>query len=128
MKNKPLKSKLFYSYGIVFCFVLLLGLSSISALNMVTNQAVRYDEKVIPVVEQIGLARRNMVSVRRYLLNAIIAQTQDDYQRVKNSMTEDRNALYDSLDKIAEIMPEYETEVKNIDAKLQSVKIYNDQM
>ena len=78
MKNKPLKSKLFYSYGIVFCFVLLLGLSSISALNMVTNQAVRYDEKVIPVVEQIGLARRNMVSVRRYLLNAIIAQTQDD--------------------------------------------------
>lgn len=128
MKNKPLKSKLFYSYGIVFCFVLLLGLSSISALNMVTNQAVRYDEKVIPVVEQIGLARRNMVSVRRYLLNAIIAQTQDDYQRVKNSMTEDRNALYDSLDKIAEIMPEYETEVKNIDAKLQSVKIYNDQI
>lgn len=128
MKNKPLKSKLFYSYGIVFCFVLLLGLSSISALNMVTNQAVRYDEKVVPVVEQIGLVRRNMISVRRYLLNAIIAQTQDDYQRVKDSMTEDRDALYDSLDKIAEIMPEYATEVKNIDAKLQSVKIYNDQI
>ena len=128
MKNKPLKSKLFYSYGIVFCFVLLLGLSSISALNMVTNQAVRYDEKVVPVVEQIGLVRRNMISVRRYLLNAIIAQTQDDYQRVKDSMAEDRDALYDSLDKIAEIMPEYATEVKNIDAKLQSVKIYNDQI
>ena len=128
MKNKSLKAKLFYSYGIIFCFVLLLGISSVSVINTMTKQAVKYAEQVVPTVEQIGIVRRNMISVKRYMLNAIMAQTSEDYQRVKESMTEDRDALYASLESIAEIMPIYETEVKQIDAKLQSVKICNDQI
>ena len=128
MKNKSLKAKLFYSYGIIFCFVLLLGISSVSVINTMTKQAVKYAEQVVPTVEQIGIVRRNMISVKRYMLNAIMAQTSEDYQRVKKSMTEDRDALYASLESIAEIMPIYETEVKQIDAKLQSVKICNDQI
>ena len=128
MKNKSLKAKLFCSYGIIFCFVLLLGISSVSVINTMTKQAVKYAEQVVPTVEQIGIVRRNMISVKRYMLNAIMAQTSEDYQRVKESMTEDRDALYASLESIAEIMPIYETEVKQIDAKLQSVKICNDQI
>lgn len=57
MKNKPLKVKFFYSYGIIFFFVLLLGLSSISVTNMMTNQTIKYSEKILPAVEQIGFVK-----------------------------------------------------------------------
>lgn len=118
MKNKPVKWKLLLSYGIIFCFVLVLGLSSVSVVNMMTKQGIRYAEEIVPAVEEIGLARRNMVSVRRYLLNAIIAQTPEDYQRISESMNTDRDALYESLDTISEVMPQYTEQIDGIREKL----------
>ena len=128
MKNKPVKWKLLLSYGIIFCFVLVLGLSSISVVNMMTRQGIKYAEQIVPAVEEIGLARRNMVSVRRYLLNAMIAQTPEDYQRISESMNTDRDALYASLDNIETIMPQYAEEVEAIRSKLQGVSAYNQQI
>ncbi|MGI6255172.1 MAG: methyl-accepting chemotaxis protein [Acutalibacter sp.] len=125
MKNKPVKWKLLISYGVIFCFVLILGLSSVSVVNMMTKQGIRYAEEIVPAVEEIGLARRNMVSVRRYLLNAIIAQTPEDYQRISDSMNTDRDALYASLDVISQVMPQYADEVDGIREELQSVAEYN---
>ncbi len=69
-----------------------------------------------------------MISIRRYLLNAIITQTSEDYQRVSKSMNDDTEALYDSLDKIAQIMQQYQNQVDDIKNKLQSVKVYNDEI
>ena len=128
MKNKPVKWKLLLSYGVIFCFVLILGLSSISVVNMMTRQGIKYAEQIVPAVEEIGLARRNMVSVRRYLLNAMIAQTPEDYQRISESMNTDRDALYASLDNIEAIMPQYTEEVEAIRSKLQGVSAYNQQI
>ena len=128
MKNRPVKWKLFISYGIIFCFVLILGLSSISVVNMMTKRGIQYAEEIVPAVEEVGLARRNMVSVHRYLLNAIIAQTPEDYQRISESMNTDRQALYHSLDVIAEAMPQYAGEVDNIREKIQGVAAYNQQI
>ena len=105
MKNKPVRWKLLVSYGVIFCFVLILGVSSVSVVNMMTKQGIRFAEEVVPAVEEIGLARRNMISVRRYLLNAIIAQTEEDYNRISESMNADRDALYASLDTIEAVMP-----------------------
>lgn len=128
MKNLPVKWKLLLSYGVIFCLVLILGLSSISVVNMMTKQGVRYANEIVPAVEEIGLARRNMISVRRYLLNAIIAETEDDYQRISESMNTDRDALYNSLDAIAQVMPQYTNEVTAIREKLQGVSSYNQQI
>ena len=128
MKNRPVKWKLFISYGIIFCFVLILGLSSISVVNMMTKRGIQYAEEIVPAVEEIGLARRNMISVRRYLLNAIIAQTPEDYQRISESMNTDRQALYTSLDAIAQAMPQYAGEIDAIREKIQGVAAYNQQI
>lgn len=128
MKNRPLKWKLLISYGIIFCFVLLLGVTSISVVNNLSRENIQYAEQLVPAVEEIGMARRNMVSVRRYLLNAIITETEEDYQRVSQSMTADRDSLYASLDAIAEIMPMFSEKVDAIREKLQSVSSYNSQI
>ena len=125
MKNKPVRWKLLVSYGVIFCFVLILGVSSVSVVNMMTKQGIRYAEEVVPAVEEIGLARRNMISVRRYLLNAIIAQTEEDYNRISESMNADRDALYASLDTIEAVMPQYAAQVDDIRDTLKSAASYN---
>ena len=128
MKNLQVKWKLWISFGIIFLYMVLMGLCSLSVINMMSKKSVEYVEQIVPMVEQTGLARRNMVSVRRYLLNAIIADDITDYQRVEESMLEDQQALYDSLDTIAAIEPEYAATVQAIREKLQGVEEYNTQI
>ena len=113
MKNKSLKWKLLISYGIIFFFVLISGITSISVINMMSKKSYEYAEKIVPAVEEIGLARRNMISIRRYLLNAIITETEEDYSKVYKSMKIDKEELYASLDKIKEVIPTYND---NVDA------------
>ena len=128
MKNLKLKWKLLVSYGIIFLFVLILGITSVSVTNMMSKKNVEYAETIVPAVEEIGLARRNMLSVRRYLLNAIITNDVADYQRVQQAMTADRDALYASLDAIETINPAYGPTIDSIREKLQGVATYNDQI
>lgn len=128
MKNLKLKWKLLISYGTIFILLLILGISSISVFNMMSKKSIEYAEKTVPTVEEIGLARRNMVSVERYLLNSIVTNDPEDYQRVVDSMNTDRDALYDSLDTIEELNPEYTQDIEAIRQKLQGVSEYNSQI
>lgn len=128
MKNLKLKWKLLVSYGVIFLFLVIMGVCSLSVSNMMSKKSVEYAEKTVPVVEEIGLARRNMVSVRRYLLNAMIVKDASDFQRVTDSMNTDRDALYSSLDTIESINKEYAEDVSRIRQKLESVSVYNSQI
>lgn len=128
MKNLKLKWKLLISYGTIFFLLLILGISSISVFNMMSKKSIQYAEKTVPTVEEIGLARRNMVSVERYLLNSIVSDDSEDYQRVVDAMNTDRDAVYSSLDAIEELNPEYTQQVEAIREKLQGVSEYNSQI
>lgn len=128
MKNLKLKWKLLVSYGVIFLFLLILGITSISVMNMMSKKSVEYAEVLVPAVEEIGLARRNMVSVRRYLLNAIIANDTEDYERIRAAMNTDRDSLYASLDAIEKLNPEYAPSIDTVREKLQGVSVYNTQI
>lgn len=60
MKNLRLKWKLLISYGAIFILMLGLGIVSLSVVNMMSKQNTKYVERIVPMVEEIGLARRNM--------------------------------------------------------------------
>lgn len=125
MKNLKLKWKLLISYGTIFLLLLVLGISSISVSNMMSKKSTEYAEKIVPVVEEIGLARRNMISVQRYLLNSIVENDPEGYQHVVDAMNADRDALFDSLDKIEELDPEYAEDIQAIREKLEGVSECN---
>lgn len=80
MKTWKLKDRLILSYSSIL-IMMLLGITSLICVTMMASISTRYSTETVPVVEQIGLARRNIVSVRRYLLNAIIAETPEDFAR-----------------------------------------------
>lgn len=128
MKNLKIKWKLLVSYGVIFLLLLTLGVTSISVVNMMSRKSFEYAEQLIPVIEEIGLARRNMMSVRRYLLNAMLVSDAEDYQRVEESMNTDREALFASLDAIEAVNPEYTDAVEAAREKLQGVAVYNTQI
>lgn len=69
-----------------------------------------------------------MVSVQRYLLNAMIARDSSDFQPVTDCMNTDRDALYSSLDTIESINKDYAEDVISIRQKLESVAVYNAQI
>lgn len=128
VKNLKVVYKLLVSYGVIFIMLFSLGLLSLSAINMMAKKSVEYAEKTIPTVEEIGLTRRNMISVRRYLLNAIITQDAEDFERVSSSMKNDRQSLYDSLDVIESLNPEYTEDIDTIRTELKNVSAYNTQI
>lgn len=92
---------------------------------MMSKKSTEYAEKIVPVVEEIGLARRNMISVQRYLLNSIVENDPEGYQHVVDAMNADRDALFDSLDKIEELDPEYAEDIQAIREKLEGVSECN---
>ncbi len=125
MKNLKLKWKLIICFGSIFLLMLIVGLASISSLNRMAKIGEQYAEDIVPTVEEIGLVRRNMISVRRYLLNAIIADNEEDYQRVADALETDREALYNSLDAIEKTNADYKTDIAAIRDKLSSVSSIN---
>ena len=119
-----MKDRLILSYSSIL-IMMLLGITSLICVTMMASISTRYSTETVPVVEQIGLARRNIVSVRRYLLNAIIAETPEDFARVEESMNADRGALYASLDAIEQLNGSYTETIEQVRSTLESVANYN---
>ena len=128
MKNLKLKWKLLVSYGVIFLFLLILGLASLFIINRMSSRNIDYAEHLVPAVEEIGLVKTKLLSVRRYLLNAVITNDLEDYQRVQQSMNQDRDALYAALDNLESINSDYSATIDQIRVKLQSVSEYNQQI
>lgn len=128
MKNRPLKWKLLLSYGVIFCFVLILGAASVAVVHTLSSHNLEYANRILPAVEDMGQARRHMVSVRCGLLNALVCRTEEEYQQISSEMETDREALYASLDAIAGQMPQFTEQVAAIRAELESVAEYNRQI
>ena len=125
MKNLKLKWKLIICFSSIFLLMLIVGLASVSSLNRMAKIGEQYADDIVPTMEEIGLVRRNMISVQRYLLNAIITDNAEDYQRVADAMETDREALYNSLDAIEQTNADYEAEITSIRDKLSSVSSIN---
>ena len=98
MKNWKLKTKLFISYGVIFIMLVVISFSGLFGIGALSDSALHYANVTLPMVEEIGMTRRNMLSVRQYLLNAMIAQTSLDMDRVVGTMATERENLLTNLE------------------------------
>ncbi len=98
MKNLKISTKLSVSFGVVIAMVIVLGalsLVNIGKLNKIINL---YATKTVPNTEYIWEIRRDMVSVERYLTEAIAS---DDYEATKQLMdkaTQEGQALLKAIE------------------------------
>lgn len=73
-----------------------------------------YVETTIPAVNKIWTIRRNMISVRRYLNNIIIVETQEDYDRVVDSFNTDLAALNSAMEELVTLAPQFKTNLDKV--------------
>lgn len=128
MKNWKLKTKLFISYGVIFIMLVVISFSGLFGMGVLSDSALHYANVTLPMVEEIGMTRRNMLSVRQYLLNAMIAQTSLDMDRVVSTMATERENLLTNLETLKQLSPTYTADIEAIEQDIQNAAAINDEI
>ena len=128
LRDMKVSKKLWLSFGVIILLMIIIGIGSVFGISKTVRIGENYAQVTIPQVEQIGQARRNMMSVRRYVLRAILTEEKDEFQQIEQGIDEDRNGLVANLDKIEKFNPEYKDEVKEILQILEPAVGYTDEI
>ncbi len=118
MKNLKVRAKLITGFGLVLLMVVLLGITAITGNSKLTATTKGFASTSVPATTYVWTARRDLVSVQRYLLQMIATTDKKDFDEASDAMMVDRNDLDVQLGKIMEIVPEYKSEVEEINSHL----------
>lgn len=108
--------------------LLLVGVASLSSVSYLTKINNTYTSEAMPVVDEIWTARRNMISIRRYLLNAMVPVSQTEYNNIKSSMEKDRAELEDALQTLATLLPQNQADIQQIQNYMKEANTYSNQI
>ena len=108
--------------------MIIIGTGSIFGINKTVQIGEHYAQVTIPEVNQIGQARRNMMSVRRYVLRSIITDQKDEFKEISDGIDGDRKALVGNLDKLKKLNPKYKDNVDEIMQILDPAVGYTDEI
>lgn len=128
MKNWKLRTKLFSCFGLILAMLLLVGVASLSSLNYSSQINNEYTSKALPVVDETWRARRSIISIRRYLLNAMVPVSQAEYNEIKSALEEDLVVLEESLNDLEVLLPESQKEIQQIKSNMQEAEGYLNQI
>ena len=128
LRNMKVSKKLWLSFGIIILLMIIIGTGSIFGINKTVQIGEHYAQVTIPEVNQIGQARRNMMSVRRYVLRSIITDQKDEFKEISDGIDGDRKALVGNLDKLKKLNPKYKDNVDEIMQILDPAVGYTDEI
>ena len=97
MKNLKISAKLVLGFGVVIFMLLALATASFIGLRGLNDVVHQYEMKTLPNTKYIWEMRRNLVSVERYIVQAIAST---DYQKTMDLIEKskaERQALTDSM-------------------------------
>ncbi len=98
MKNLKISGKLTIGFGVVIIMLIVLGFSAfvgLRNLNLVINQ---YSEKTLPNTKYIWQMQRDLVSVERFLTQAIASTDYNQVQNLIQKAKSEYQALSDSIE------------------------------
>ncbi len=130
MKNLKIRSKLIVGFSIVLIFLLVLGAVSYSSLVKLSATINDYKDRRVPNISRIWQARRDLVSIQRYLLLAINSDDPKLIQSAIDSIATDEASFnknvtdFKNLTTITTIKPKMDTVLKN----MSDVAVYKKQI
>ncbi len=102
MKNLSITMKLVVGCGILVVFMLLIiGLSMIS-INVMGSQIALYGNQTVPSLEYTWSMRRDMASVQRYLLMALVKKDKQEVKAALDMAGTDAKAVHESFSLFAD--------------------------
>ncbi len=128
MKNLKIRVKLFVGFGIVLLLLIILGLSAISNIGKLSRVAEDYKDKYLPSTKAIWQIRRNMVSVQRYLLLALVSTDLDKVNEALQNFDNDRSDIDVAVDNLLKSYPDSNTKIMEFENLLSQAKPYREQI
>ncbi len=93
MNNLKINTKFLISFGIVLVLMVIMGLTSIISLGNLNKIINTYKLSSLPNTEHIWMIRRNMISIQRYLLMALVDGNSDTINHCIETITTESEDL-----------------------------------
>jgi methyl-accepting chemotaxis protein len=122
MKNLTITMKLVIGCGLVLALMLVIIVLSLTSINTMGNQITLYGSHTIPTIEDTWSMRRDMASIQRYLLMALVKK---DKQEIKTALDIAGTDAQSVNDTFAQFSPNFDGEDKQ--AQIESIKALLDQ-
>lgn len=97
MKNLTITMKLVIGCGLVLVFMLLIIVLSLTSINTMGNQITLYGNNTIPSIENTWSMKRDMASVQRYLLLALIKKDKQEIKTALDIAGMDAKSVHDTF-------------------------------
>ncbi len=97
MKNLSITMKLVIGCGLVLVFMLVTITLSLLGINTMGNQLTMYGEQTVPSIEHTWSMKKDMASVQRNLLLALIRQDKQEIQAALDKAGTDAKAVHDTF-------------------------------
>ncbi len=127
MNNIKIKMKLVIGFSVMLCLLLALGTVSIISINKIDSVVLEYKDHELPSISLIWKMRRNMVSIQRNLLLALVAPDSNTIEKAINSALSDRQSLMAARDEFRNIIDDT-TELDEFSKYLEDAAIYRKQI
>ena len=114
LRDMTVAKKLWVSFGIIILLMIILGVGAIFGISKTVRIGENYAQVTIPQVQEIGKARRNMTSVQRSVLRAIVTDDKQEFQEINEAVNKDRDALVGNLEQLQKLNSTYKDEVAEI--------------
>ncbi len=98
MKNLKINGKLLVGFGVVIVMMVALGASAFIGLKGLDSVVNKYATKTLPNTKYVWQMRRNLVSVQRYIAQAIACTDYNKTQDLIEKAKKDRQALSDAIE------------------------------
>ncbi len=99
MKNLKISAKLLLGFGLVFIMVIILGYVSVLNVGRINKIVNLYSTKTLPNTEYIWEMRRDMVSVERYLTEAIASPSRETTLFMLDKATSEGQLLVEAIER-----------------------------
>lgn len=99
MKNLKISAKLIVGFGVVLVMVIILGAVSIVNIANVNRVVELYETKTLPNTEAIWEIRRDMISVERYLTEAIASSHHEAKITLLDKASDEGKLLLDAIER-----------------------------
>lgn len=114
MKNLKITAKLLTGFGLVLVMVIVLGAVSFTGLRSLNNTAQGFAEISVPAVSDIWTARRDLISMQRYLLRMISSNDRTALDSYSKSALTDRENLMSVLENLQSLVPDFKDTIDEI--------------
>ena len=121
MKNFKIAKKIMTSFAIAALMSFLMGVVAMQMVGKVGDVAYELSDRTVPAISSLWTARRAILQCQEGALESTIVMSEAEMQEIESNILAGRETLENSLNYLVKTMPEFQSDVDQINVLLRSV-------